>query len=47
LKRIFKGERLTGRALPCRLLTGEAFLLIYLMLYAKKLPEKLDRYRVI
>lgn len=28
LERILKGERLTGRAMPCRLLTGEGFLLI-------------------
>ena len=36
LERILKGERLTGRAMPCRLLTGEGFLLIYLYAICKK-----------
>lgn len=36
MERILKGERLTGRALPCRLLVGEGFLPIYLYAICKK-----------
>lgn len=40
MERILKGERLTGRAMPCRLLTGEGFLLIYLYAICKKASGK-------